>query len=107
MRQEAVNPVSVIERSVGENAPMKLGCGQSDVSETRVSRAAGAKVSEVEPVKFKSALNLKGAMGVAPSPTSVFESPSFTWMPFKAVVCKRRLGSKGRSSLSLILRVAA
>ena len=46
---------------------MKLGCGQSELSATFVSRAAGAKVSTCEPVNTRSARNVNGFSGASPA----------------------------------------
>ncbi len=57
----AVKPVSVILRSVGRKAPMKLGCGQSASRLTTVSRAAGANSSVDEPENVRSTLKAKAS----------------------------------------------
>src|ERR1700730_9827205 len=65
--QVALKPLAVICRWSGKKAPPKLGCGQFDASETRVSRATGAKSSETEPLKASSNVNLNGAVGLSAS----------------------------------------
>ena len=42
---------------------MKLGCGQSEASEMRVSRPTGAKVSVDEPLNTSSDSKVKAAGG--------------------------------------------
>lgn len=53
---------------------MKLGCGQSEDSSTRVSRAAGVKESEDDPVNTRSAWKENAFAALSPSITEAASS---------------------------------
>ena len=106
--QAAVKPAAVTCRSSGRNAPAKLGCGQSEASDTRVSRATGATMSETEPLKARSTVKSNGCGGCSGSGSRPAPAPaSLAWMPVSWVPGKPMLGAKGMSVAPAILRVAA
>ena len=65
MRQAAVKPPALTLRSIGRKAPEKLGCGQSEVMASDVSRATGAKSSDEEPPSTSSRRKANGFSGAS------------------------------------------
>jgi hypothetical protein len=71
-----VNPAAPASRNAGRGAPMKLGCGQVDVSCTVVSPPAGRTF--ISRVPFTSSSSAKGIEAVA---AMVESPPAGAWSP--------------------------
>ena len=90
----AVKPLAVTSRLLGRYSPTKLGCGQSELSSTRLSRPTGVMLSCSVPCSLRSKANSRlcppwvssagsGACTPAPKRSSALPGAKLRFMPLK------------------------